>query len=76
MQGVGPQAPVGRVTMAEIADAAGVSVPTVSRVVNGRGEVSPGTRRRVEFLLHQHGYLKRNTSSSRALARPVVFRLR
>lgn len=31
-----------RVTIAAIADAAGVSVPTVSRVLNGRSDVSPG----------------------------------
>ena len=31
-----------RVTIAHIADAAGVSVPTVSKVVNGRADVAPG----------------------------------
>jgi LacI family transcriptional regulator len=31
----------GRVTTTEIARRAGVSVPTVSRVVNGRSDVSP-----------------------------------
>ena len=59
--------------MAEIADAAGVSVPTVSRVVNGRGEVSPATRRRVEFLLHQHGYLKRTTTGRASALLELVF---
>jgi len=45
-----------RVTIARIADAAGVSVPTVSKVVNGRADVAPQTRERVERLLHEHGY--------------------
>ncbi|MEU8576938.1 LacI family DNA-binding transcriptional regulator [Streptomyces asoensis] len=53
----------GRVTITEIAREAGVSVPTVSRVVNGRSDVSPGTRARVEDLLRLHGYRKRPAAS-------------
>jgi LacI family transcriptional regulator len=45
-----------RATMAEIAVAAGVSVPTVSKVVNGRPDVAPSTRRRVEEVLRDRGY--------------------
>ncbi|MHC5903721.1 LacI family DNA-binding transcriptional regulator [Streptomyces sp. S6] len=48
-----------KVTITEIARQAGVSVPTVSRVVNGRSDVSPATRARVEELLRLHGYRKR-----------------
>jgi DNA-binding LacI/PurR family transcriptional regulator len=48
-----------RVTIARIAAEAGVSVPTVSKVVNGRPEVAPETRQRVERLLHKHGYRRR-----------------
>src|SRR3954466_15331155 len=44
-----------RVTIAHIADAAGVSVPTVSKVVNGRADVAPQTRARVERLLQERG---------------------
>jgi LacI family transcriptional regulator len=51
--------PEGRVTITEIARRAGDSVPTVSRVVNGRSDVSPRTRARVEDLLHRHGYRRR-----------------
>lgn len=40
----------GRVTIAEIARQAGVSVPTVPPVVNGRSDVPPRTRARVEGL--------------------------
>ena len=56
-----------RATMAEIAAAAGVSVPTVSKVVNGRPDVAPATRGRVEELLLEHGY-----SSPRARTRERV----
>lgn len=48
-----------RVTITAIAREAGVSVPTVSRVVNGRSDVAPQTRERVEELLRQHGYRRR-----------------
>ncbi|MER6620230.1 MULTISPECIES: LacI family DNA-binding transcriptional regulator [unclassified Streptomyces] len=64
----------GRVTITEIARQAGVSVPTVSRVVNGRSDVSPGTRARVEDLLRRHGYRKRpNASASRPVLLDLVF---
>jgi LacI family transcriptional regulator/LacI family xylobiose transport system transcriptional regulator len=48
-----------RVTIAVIAEEAGVSIPTVSKVINGRPEVAPDTRQRVERLLHKHGYQRR-----------------
>jgi LacI family transcriptional regulator len=46
-----------RATLASIAAAAGVSLPTVSKVVNGRSDVAPETRARIEKLLQQHSYL-------------------
>lgn len=49
----------GRATLATIAEAAGVSVATVSKVVNGREDVSPGTRAMVEDLLRRHYYTGR-----------------
>ncbi|MBQ0830660.1 LacI family DNA-binding transcriptional regulator [Streptomyces tagetis] len=58
----------GRVTITEIARHAGVSVPTVSRVVNGRSDVAPGTRARVEDLLRRHGYRRRAASPGRRAA--------
>jgi LacI family transcriptional regulator len=48
-----------RVTISAIAHEAGVSVPTVSRVLNGRADVAPQTRELVEGLLKQHGYRRR-----------------
>ncbi|MDI5910971.1 LacI family DNA-binding transcriptional regulator, partial [Streptomyces sp. 12257] len=41
-------------TLAEIAREAGVSAPTVSKVLNGRADVAPATRARVEGLLRAH----------------------
>lgn len=46
-------------TLAEIAAAAGVSVPTVSRVLNGRKGISPTTRDQIERLLEERGYERR-----------------
>jgi LacI family transcriptional regulator len=45
-----------RPTLAEIAAEAGVSLPTVSKVVNGHADVAPTTRARVEQLLGERGY--------------------
>ncbi len=45
-----------RVTIREIADLAGVSIATVSRVVNGRDDVSPETRDLVQRIIREHGY--------------------
>ena len=47
------------VTIAAIAEEAGVSVPTVSRVLNGRSDVAAGTRERVERMLRESGYRRR-----------------
>ena len=47
-----------RVTMAAIAAAADVSVPTVSKVLNGRADVAAETRVRVESALGQLGYAR------------------
>ncbi|HZC27805.1 MAG TPA: LacI family DNA-binding transcriptional regulator, partial [Actinopolymorphaceae bacterium] len=47
------------VTIAEIAHDAGVSVSTVSKVLNGRRDVSATTRARVQALLADTGYRRR-----------------
>jgi LacI family transcriptional regulator len=46
----------GHVTIREIAELAGVSIATVSRVVNGREDVSPGTREVVQRIVRERGY--------------------
>ncbi len=45
-----------RVTMKEIAKRANVSIKTVSRVVNGQGEIAPETIRRVQEVIDEYGY--------------------
>ncbi|WP_413803718.1 LacI family DNA-binding transcriptional regulator [Streptomyces iranensis] len=50
-----------RTTIADIAQAAGVSAPTVSKVLNGRQGVSSATRERVTELLREHGYAPRRS---------------
>lgn len=46
----------GASTLTRIAAEAGVSVSTVSKVLNGRTDVAPATRERVGLLLRRHGY--------------------
>jgi DNA-binding LacI/PurR family transcriptional regulator len=43
-------------TLTRIAADAGVSLSTVSKVLNGRTDVAPGTRERIAQQLRQHGY--------------------
>ena len=46
-----------RPTIRDVAARAGVSHQTVSRVINGRDEVAPGTRRRVQSAIRQLQYV-------------------
>jgi len=55
-----------RVTMADVAREAGVSLMTVSRVVNEKGEVSPATRQRVLEIVERLSY--RPSAIARGLA--------
>jgi LacI family transcriptional regulator len=48
-----------RATLANVAESAGVSVATVSKVLNGRNDVAPATRALVQDLLHEHDYVAR-----------------
>ncbi|WP_433616261.1 LacI family DNA-binding transcriptional regulator [Dactylosporangium sp. CA-139114] len=64
----GGRRPRGTVTVAAIARLAGVSPPTVSKVLNGRSGIAVDTRERVEALLREHGY--RRTDGTSAL--PIV----
>lgn len=45
-----------RATLKMVAAAAGVSTPTVSKVLNGRTDVAPQTRARVEQVLREQDY--------------------
>lgn len=60
-------------TLAEIARQAGVSAPTVSKVLNGRADVAPATRTRVEDLLRAYGYRRRRAEASRSPLIDLVF---
>lgn len=67
------ESPPSTATLAEIARAAGVSAPTVSKVLNGRADVAAATRTRVEELLLHHGYRRRRTEASRSPLIDLVF---
>ncbi|MFE5581295.1 LacI family DNA-binding transcriptional regulator [Kitasatospora sp. NPDC056531] len=60
-------------TLAEIAQEAGVSAPTVSKVLNGRADVAPATRERVEELLHRYGYRRRRGNRRTSPLLELVF---
>jgi LacI family transcriptional regulator len=57
--------PKGRTTLAEIAGAAGVSVATVSKVLNDRADVSAETRRRVQKHLRDSEYRPAGSDGAR-----------
>ncbi|HYN96631.1 MAG TPA: substrate-binding domain-containing protein [Pilimelia sp.] len=56
------------ITVARIARLAGVSAPTVSKVINGRSGVATSTRQRVEEIIRTHGYQRHG----RAEPTPIV----
>jgi len=55
-----------RVTIKEVAKAASVSTQTVSRVINARPDVAPGTRKSVQSVIENLGY------QPSALARSLI----
>jgi len=57
----------GPATIARIAQETGVSVTTVSKVLNGRSDVAPATRARVEASLERHRYTRRYRRESAGL---------
>lgn len=59
-------------TLAEIAVAAGVSVPTVSRVLNGKRGISDAKRAKIEKLLDESGYERRRPRRETALIDFVI----
>jgi LacI family xylobiose transport system transcriptional regulator len=62
-----------RATLAEVAVRAGVSISTVSKVLNGRAGVSVDTRSRVSDLLREHRYNRRKSSHPGTPLIEVVF---
>ena len=53
-----------RVTMRQVAEEAGVSIQTVSRVINDRPDVAPETRQQVRDIINRLGYRPSNIARS------------
>jgi DNA-binding LacI/PurR family transcriptional regulator len=62
-----------RKTIAHVAIAAGVSVPTVSKVINGRPDVAADTRRRVEAAILEVGYRQSRRAQRRERLLEIIF---
>ena len=62
-----------RIRLNELADQAGVSLSTVSKVLNGRSDVSASTRARIEALLDSEGYQRRAGLPARSTLIELVF---
>ncbi|GAB3884265.1 hypothetical protein GCM10027612_17710 [Microbispora bryophytorum subsp. camponoti] len=60
-------------TLAQLAELAGVSKATVSKVVNGRSAVAPETRALIEGLIREHGFRRQRRRSSPAAVLELVF---
>jgi LacI family transcriptional regulator len=58
------QSSIKRSTIADIAAKAGVSLPTVSRVLHHHPDVAPGTRLRVEQAIEESGFVRSRARSS------------
>ncbi len=63
------------VTMADVAREAGVSLMTVSRVVNNKGEVSEATRKRILEVIEKLGYRPSGIARSLATSRTGIIGL-
>jgi LacI family transcriptional regulator len=64
-----------RVTIDDVAEMAGVSYQTVSRVINDKPEVSPTTRARVQQVISTLGYRPSRVARSLATARTATIGL-
>ncbi|MFG1704414.1 LacI family DNA-binding transcriptional regulator [Nonomuraea sp. M3C6] len=60
-------------TIAQLAELAGVSVATVSKVVNGRSEVAAETRAHIERLIQEHGYRRQKRRANPSGLLELVF---
>lgn len=63
-----------RATLSRVAEEASVSISTVSKVLNGRSGVSDATRARVEELLKDHRYNRRNSGQTVAPLVELIFK--
>lgn len=58
-----------KITINDVAQAAGVSVSTVSLVLSGKGRISSATGERVNHAIEQLGFVRNRQAASRAAAR-------
>src|SRR5690242_10630664 len=58
-----------RVTIREVAEEAGVSIATVSRVLNGRDDVAPETRVLVARIIRDRGYIANRSARGLSVGR-------
>lgn len=65
----------GGLTVARIAHLAGVSAPTVSKVLNGRAGVAATTRQRIEQVIQEHGYQRQEQVEPATPVIEVVFQV-
>jgi DNA-binding LacI/PurR family transcriptional regulator len=65
----------GGLTVARIAHLAGVSAPTVSKVLNGRAGVASATRQRIEHVIQEHGYQRQEQSEPATPVIEVIFQV-
>ncbi|WP_022901461.1 LacI family DNA-binding transcriptional regulator [Humibacter albus] len=69
------ESPRGRPTLSQVAELAGTSVPTVSKVLRGGTDVSESTRMRVMEAVRAVDYHRRGASSERLAERPTMIDL-
>lgn len=67
-----PKGKSGRVTLAQVAERSGVSLSTVSKVLNGRADVADSTREAVERAFADLGYVSRSDKRSPNRRRSVL----
>jgi len=60
-------------TIAHIAEQAGVSIATVSKVLNGKSDISPATKAHVEQVINAHNYRRRAARTPRSNVIELVF---
>lgn len=53
-----------KITINDVAEAAGVSVTTVSLVLSGKGRISPATAARVNEAIEQSGYVRNRSAAA------------
>lgn len=65
----------GPLTLADVAASAGVSIATVSKVKNGRADVGPETRARVQSILQRQDYIGRRSGPVDHALKPATVEL-